>query len=144
MTSITIRRLGPDDATFLDRIAAEVFDEPVRPGRVAAYLREPNHMMVVAIDGDLVVGQCAGVVHRHPDKMTELYIDEVGVAPTHHRRGIARRMMEELFAWGREQGCEEAWVGTEVDNAPARSLYRGFGPKEEDTFVMYVIDVPGA
>src|SRR4051812_24330278 len=119
-----IRRLTAQDAHVLSRVAAEVFDEPIRPERLAAYLAEPNHLMLVAIVDGQVVGQVACVVHRHPDKPTELYVDEVGVTPALQRRGIARAMMQEAFAWGRELGCTWAWLGTEPDNAPAIGLYR--------------------
>ena len=37
---VEIRRLGPGDGHVLDRVAAEVFDEPVRPDRLAAYLAQ--------------------------------------------------------------------------------------------------------
>jgi RimJ/RimL family protein N-acetyltransferase len=85
--------------------------------------------MVLALDCNLVVGQCAGVIHRHPDKVTELYVDEVGTATSHLRQGIATVMLAELFAWGRELGCREAWLGTELDNVAAQGLYRSFGGK---------------
>ena len=75
---VVIRRLMPHDAAILDRIAVDVFDEPVDRTRLAAYLTEPGHFMFVATTGGEVVGQCAAVIHRHPDKVTELYIDEVG------------------------------------------------------------------
>jgi ribosomal protein S18 acetylase RimI-like enzyme len=124
---VELRRLGPGDAQVLDRVAAEVFDEPIRPERLAAYLAEPSYLMIVALVNGEVVGQVACALHRHPDKPTELYVDEVGVTPALQGRGIARRMIEDAFAWGRELGCEEAWVGTEPDNAAAIALYRGFG-----------------
>lgn len=122
-----LHRLQPGDEALLDHVAPDVFDEPVRPDRLRAYLATPGHLMVVALDDDLVVGQCAGVVHAHPDKATELYVDEVGTATSHLRHGIATAMMRELFAWGRELGCEEAWLGTELDNVAANRLYRAFG-----------------
>jgi aminoglycoside 6'-N-acetyltransferase I len=93
--------------------------------------------MVVAVCGGEVVGQIAAIVHRHPDKLTELYIDEVGVAPALHRQGIARRMLDTMLAIGRSLGCEEAWVGTEPDNVPARTLYESRGATAEP-FMMYV------
>ncbi|MBX3579178.1 MAG: GNAT family N-acetyltransferase [Rhizobiaceae bacterium] len=124
---IDYRLLRQGDDAVLGRVAAGVFDEPVRPDRVAAYLAEPNHHLLVAIADGLVVGQVAAVVHRHPDKPAELYIDEVGVGDDWLRRGIARRMMEAMFAFGRSIGCAECWVGTEGDNEPAIALYRGFG-----------------
>src|SRR4051812_45861398 len=122
--AFSLKRLAVDDEPSLAPIAPDVFDEPIDTARLAAYLREPGHLMVLAFEGDLVVGQCAGVIHRHPDKATELYVDEVGTASTHRRQGIARAMLAELFAWGRELGCEEAWLGTELDNDAANALYR--------------------
>lgn len=137
--NVEIRRLLSGDDAVVMRVAEDVFDEPVRPDRLAGYLAAPGHLMFVAVADGVVVGQCAAVVHRHPDKVTELYIDEVGVSPAFRRQGIARKLLDAMFALGREQGCGEAWVGTEPDNAAARALYerRGepHGPAEE--FVMY-------
>jgi len=56
-------------------------------------------------------------------------------------QGIARRMLDEMFALGKLLGCEEAWVGTELDNEPARGLYRARKPGTEEPFVMYVYDL---
>lgn len=136
--SLFVRRLGPGDSALLDAIGNDVFDEPVHAGRLAAYLVAPGHLMVLAFDAGLVVGQCAAVIHRHPDKPTELYVDEVGTASTHRRRGIARMMLDEMFAWGRELGCEEAWLGTELDNDPAIALYRGYAPVEDEAIQYYL------
>jgi len=137
---IAIRRIGRGDSGRFDRVADEVFDEAVDHRRLLAYLAEPGHLMVVALRGGEVIGQVAAVVHRHPDKPTELYIDEVGVAPAFQRRGIARRMLAAMFAWGRELGCEEAWVGTEPDNLPARALYES-GDAEAEPLLMYVYEL---
>jgi ribosomal protein S18 acetylase RimI-like enzyme len=134
---IQTRLLGPTDTAILDRIAVDVFDEPVDPKRLAAYLSAPGHFMIVALAGDVVVGQCAAVIHRHPEKPTELYIDEMGVTPSLWRQGIARRMLNEMFALGKSMGCGEAWVGTEHENAAAKGLYEGRGATGEP-FVMYL------
>jgi ribosomal protein S18 acetylase RimI-like enzyme len=139
--SVTVRRMKPGDETLFQKIAPDVFDEPIHAERLLAYLREPGHIMVLAFEGDLVVGQCAGVIHRHPDKPAELYVDEVGTGSTHLRRGIARMMMDELFAWGRELGCVEAWLGTETDNEPAKSLYRRYRPTEDETIQYFLFDL---
>jgi aminoglycoside 6'-N-acetyltransferase I len=133
---LEIRHVKPGDEALFDRVAVDVFDAPIDAGRLAAYLAEPGHHMLVALHQGEVVAQVAAVIHRHPDKPTELYIDEVGVTPALQRQGIARRMVAEMFALGRELGCEEAWVGTEPDNAAARALYESHGAKGEP-FVMY-------
>ena len=137
---IEIREVKAGDDTLFDRVAEDVFDEPVHRRSLAAYLAAPNHHMLVAIHDGEVVAQVAAVIHRHPDKPTELYIDEVGVTPALQRQGIARRMVEEMLALGKALGCEEAWVGTEHDNGPARGLYESRGAAAEP-FVMYVYEL---
>jgi len=135
-----IIRVGPAAATLLERVAEDVFDEAIDPARLAAYVAEPGHLMVVAVADGEVVGQARGMVHRHPDQPTELYIDNLGVTPARRREGLATRMLDELIDWGRSLGCEEAWVGTEIDNEAARELYEGRGSAAE-TFVMYVYEL---
>jgi ribosomal protein S18 acetylase RimI-like enzyme len=135
---LEIRRVKPGDEPVFDRVADAVFDEPVDPARLAAYLAEPGHHMLVALRAGEVVAQVAAVIHRHPDKPTELYIDEVGVTPTLQRQGLAGRMLDEMLALGKALGCEEAWVGTEPDNIAARSLYESRRTTAEP-FVMYVL-----
>ena len=139
MTDIV--RLTPHNAGLLARVADEVFDEPVDAARLAAYAVAPGHFMLLAVADTVVVGQCAAVIHRHPDKVTELYIDEVGVAEAFRRQGLARRMLDAMFAIGRAEGAGEAWVGTEPDNVAARRLYDAFAPKEADLFVMYLYEI---
>ena len=136
--SVETRYVTPSDSALFEKIAPEVFDEPVRPDRLAAYLAEPGHHLMVAIADGQIVAQCAAVVHRHPDKVTELYIDEVGVSPAYQRRGIARRLLDEMCAFGKSIGCVEAWVGTETDNTPARALYESARQVPGEPFVMYL------
>jgi ribosomal protein S18 acetylase RimI-like enzyme len=136
--TIEIRHLGPADAALFDRVADGVFDHAIDRQRLADYLATPGHHFVAALADGRMVGQVAAVVHRHPDaRPTELYIDEVAVAPEFQRRGIARRMIEAMFALGCDLGCEEAWVGTEPDNLPAQRLYERHSQPVEP-FVMYV------
>jgi len=137
---VDIVRVGPAETDLLERVAEDVFDDAIDPRRLAAYVAEPGHLMVVAVSGGEVIGQARGMVHRHPDQPTELYIDNLGVTPERRREGVAMRLLDELVAWGRSLGCEEAWVGTEVDNAPARALYEGRG-SEAETIVMYAYEL---
>jgi aminoglycoside 6'-N-acetyltransferase I len=135
-----IIRFGPTDAALLHRIALDVFDEDIDPARVAAYLAQPGHLMVLAVTDGEVVGQARGMIHRHPDLPTELYIDNLGVTPDRRRERLATKLLDELVAWGIELGCEEAWVGTEPDNEAARALYAKRGA-EAETFVMFAYEL---
>jgi aminoglycoside 6'-N-acetyltransferase I len=137
---IDIKQLKSGDEAILDRVAAEVFDEPIDAARLAAYLADLRHHLFVAVTNGEVVGQVAAVMVRHPDKPAELFIDEVGVAPAWRRKGIARKLLDEMLALGKALGCEEAWVGTEMDNLPARALYESYGVPG-GRFVMYTFDL---
>ena len=130
-TPLTIRMLGPDDAALLDHVAPGVFDNSIEPRWAAEFLADARHHMAVALEGGLVVGMASAVHYVHPDKSPELWVNEVGVAPSHQQQGIGQQLLRALFERGRELGCTEAWLGTEVDNVAARRLYATVGGKEE-------------
>ncbi|HEU4564345.1 MAG TPA: GNAT family N-acetyltransferase [Gemmatimonadaceae bacterium] len=135
---VTVRILGAGDAAALERVAPVVFDHDVDARLTAELLADPRHHLAVALDGDTVVGFASAVHYLHPDKAPELWVNELGVAPTHWRRGIARRLLEALFARGRELGCREAWVLTEQWNDAARRLYAAAGGEESPDPVVMV------
>ncbi|HZF68169.1 MAG TPA: GNAT family N-acetyltransferase [Gemmatirosa sp.] len=136
MTGVEIRLLGRADLGVLDRVAADVFDGPVAARWAAAFLDDARHHLLVALDDGVVVGMVSAVDYVHPDKAPQLWINEIGVAPTHQRRGIGRALMQAALAHGRALGCTEAWLGTEPDNLPARRLYESVGSAAEP-FVLY-------
>ena len=122
-----IRMLGPEDEAVLRRVAPGVFDHDVDPGLSSELLRDPRHHLAVALESGTVVGFASGVHYVHPDKPAELWVNEVGVAPTHQRRGLGRELLMALFARGRELGCREAWVLTSPANGAAVRLYESVG-----------------
>ena len=128
---VTIRKLGPGDCRVLDDVAGEVFDHRVDRALAREFLSDPRHHLVVACAGTTVVGMATALHYVHPDKPTELWINEIGVAPPYRRRGIATRLLEALFAHGRAIGCREAWLGTEESNLAARRLYAKVRGREE-------------
>lgn len=124
---VDIRILTIRDAQLFSIIADDVFDEPINPEYVAAFLADPRHHIAVGIDDGVIVGFASGVDYIHPDKPAELWINEVGVAPTHQGRGLGRRILDCLLSHGRSIGCHTAWVVTENGNAPAKALYASAG-----------------
>lgn len=120
---IEILLLGPGDEARLGSLHPDVFDGPIRDGRLREFLEDPRHHLAVAVDDDLVVGFGSAVHYVHPDKEPELWINEVGVAAPYRRRGLARALLRRLFRLGEDLGCREAWVLTERENGPAVRLY---------------------
>ncbi|HUV33165.1 MAG TPA: GNAT family N-acetyltransferase [Devosiaceae bacterium] len=124
MSGIEIRVSRDGDAAVLGNVSPDVFDNAIKPELAEAYLAEPLFHLVVALDGDKVVGMASGLVHFHPDKQPEFLVNEVGVDDAYLRRGIGTRLMSAILEAARGAGCREVWLGTEAANAVALGLYR--------------------
>ena len=135
MTNLEVRLLNSDDIDALAAVADGVFDGPVQPQLARAFLSDARHHLCVAIQDGVIVGMVSAVDYVHPDKARQLWINEVGVAPSHQRRGIGRRMMDAMLDHGRSLGCTEAWVATDSDNIPANNLYSSFGSSVESSVI---------
>ena len=127
MSTIEIRILTQVDAPLLETVAPDVFDEPIDANWSAEFLADSRHHLAVAVEEGVIVGMASAVHYVHPDKPPELWINEVGVAETHRRRGLARRLLEALFERGRGLGCSEAWVLADQSNTTAHRLYESAG-----------------
>jgi ribosomal protein S18 acetylase RimI-like enzyme len=128
--AVVVRCLGRGEAGVLRHVARDVFDHDLRPDYLQAFFDDPHSLLAVGIDDGVVVGMASGLVYGHPDKPLQLFVNEVGVAPSHQRRGLGRELVRCLLARGRELGCAEAWVATEEENAAARRLYAATGGRE--------------
>ncbi len=126
------------NSVLLDRVAEGVFDKPIRPDRLARYLANPANLLAVVVKGDLIIGQCMCVIHDHPDKESELYLDEIGTGDDWRRMGVALALMDAVFARADVLGIDEIWLGTEPDNSAARRLYEKTGAKGEPAIIYYL------
>lgn len=136
-----IRLLTSADRLVLQTVAEGVFDDAVDRALTAEFLDDPRHHICVAIDNGVVVGFASAVHYVHPDKPSELWINEVGVAPAFQRRGLARAILQELLSHARSLGCTEAWVLTDEDNRAARALYNSVGGEETPPQLMVNFDL---
>ncbi len=128
--AIEIKILRAGDDPVLANVAPDLFDNPIDPDLTKEFLADPRHHLAVAIDDGLVVAFASGVDYIHPDKPRELWINEVAVAPTHRRRGLAKSVLNALFEAGRNRHCTEAWVLTDRANPAAMALYSSLGGTE--------------
>jgi ribosomal protein S18 acetylase RimI-like enzyme len=127
---IEIRILCSGDESVLLNVADQVFDNAIDPDLTKEFLADPRHHLAVAIDDGLVVAFASAVHYIHPDKPPQLWINEVAVAPTHRRRGLATAVLQALFEVGRAHRCTEAWVLTDRTNIAAMALYSSVGGTE--------------
>jgi ribosomal protein S18 acetylase RimI-like enzyme len=139
-----IRRLTSDDQALV-LAAAHLFDGPPLPGATATFLGLPGHHLLFAFDGDKPIGFISGVELTHPDKGTEMFLYELGVAEPHQRHGVGSALVRALASMAAERGCYGMFVLTEADNEPALRTYRraGAGPSESAEMLTWTFADPG-
>lgn len=121
---LEIRILTDADQDLFEAVADGVFDFAIEPKLVAEFLR-------------VIVGFVSAVHYVHPDKRPQFWINEVAVAPSYRRRGVARAMLKEVLSLGRQLNCSEAWVLTDELNTAANALYHSVDGKPSHGVVMY-------
>ena len=120
---IDVMILTAMDTSVLERVEDDVFDNPVQLQLAAQYLSNPGNLLAVAVQQNVVVGMASAIAYVHPDKPSQLFINEVGVCERCQRQGLGKRLMHALLERGKVMGCAEAWVATEESNLAARALY---------------------
>lgn len=140
---IEIKLLTPTDLALLSNVTADVFDDPIVPASAREFINDPRHRLVAAIDEGVIVGFVSSVIYVHPDKPgPELWINEVGVAPSHQGQGLGKRLMQRTLEIGKESGCTVAWVLTDRDNTAAMALYKSVkGIKDKSDTVMFEFEL---
>jgi ribosomal protein S18 acetylase RimI-like enzyme len=139
-----IRPATTDDAYTIARMRAAMWDEmnPDKPApreyREALYvywyelLESGRAVGWIAEDGS-AVGVAMLLIHDHPPRphgaIRRGYVTNVYVAPEHRRRGVGRRLMETVIAYGREHDFQRLELRT---SDMGRDLYEsvGFEPAE--------------
>lgn len=89
--------------------------------RLLANLALPAAFMSVVEDGR-AVGWAMGVVERGHIGLHDLVVD-----PAARGRGLGRRLVAALLAYGRAQGANAAYLQSREDDDAARRLYAPFG-----------------
>ena len=119
MTTVVVRMLGADDAARFDAAAAGFLDG-IDAKVAAALVDDPSRHVAIAIDDGGIVGVAFAMLED--GRTGELVVADLVVAPSHRRRGIARRLLARLLEHGRSLGCVEATLETGRDDAPVRAL----------------------
>jgi aminoglycoside 3-N-acetyltransferase I len=123
-------------------LAADLFDAPPLAAATERFLADPTHHLLLAYDeAGRAVGMISGVETTHPDKGTEMFVYELGVAPAARLQGVATELVRTLADIARKSGCYGMWVATEPDNEAAKATYRKAGANEEAPFVLLSWDL---
>lgn len=114
----------PDD---LDGVCAVDDASFTHPWTRDMYLWEAEHSdvargFVAAHPADGIVGYCAVWV-----VFDELQVNNLAILPSWRRRGLAHRLLAEVFAAARAEGATCATLEVRATNTAAIALYEGLG-----------------
>jgi ribosomal-protein-alanine N-acetyltransferase len=123
--AIRIRRMRIDED--LDGIGAVDAASFTNPWTRDMYLWEAAHSDVARVfvavhDEAGIVAYCAVWV-----VFDELQVNNLAVLPAWRARGLARRLLAEVFRAARDEGATCATLEVRASNAPAIALYEGLG-----------------
>ena len=120
------------DLDAMVRAGDALFDNAIKPEQAEAFFDDPNHFMMLAYHESLLVGMASAMRYYHPDKAPGMFIMEAGVIEAYQSKGIGRNLIREVCRVGRDEGCKEIWIATEISNMAAQKCYLGAGAKQDD------------
>jgi GNAT superfamily N-acetyltransferase len=104
--------------------------DPISYYDIAAMIEDPNVQVIVAVDGDLIVG--SGYAKEKPsdhfvDPPTHCFLGFMFVRPEYRGRGINGLVTEVLLDWARERGLTEVHLRVYDVNEGAVRAYEKAG-----------------
>ncbi len=104
---------------------------------------DPNNTQVNGLCAEKN-GELLGIVHYilHPTTgqiNPVCYMQDVFVAPTHRRKGIGKRMVEEVTKIAAKEKWARMYWLTSPDNKEAKAMYENFGIKLD--FNLYILPI---
>jgi ribosomal protein S18 acetylase RimI-like enzyme len=142
---LTVKRIGEQDdlAGLVADINGAHWDDANDMGAyqvtdLAAYLRRTDTAFFACYQGARFLGMGSGRLEMKPyDRARWFYLDELDVVVNGRRQGAGSALLEAFLAHAEALGCEELWLGTELQNDAARALYDAAGPQERASFLGY-------
>lgn len=117
------------EAELLAVMARELVESGLRPSwdaaRIAWHIRHPDSVVLAARAGPAVAGFA---MMRYGDDTAHLNL--LAVAPSHRRRGIARRLVRWLEETALTAGTFTIRLELRSGNSPARAFYTSLGYRE--------------
>jgi aminoglycoside 3-N-acetyltransferase I len=129
-----LKRLTAGDrelAKVLFSVMAEVFDEgseELSDGYIDRLLGREDFWAIAAFIGnDIVGGLTAHTLPMTRAEYSEIFIYDIAVRSEHQRKGIGRRLVEELRAQAAGTGITDLFVPADNEDAHALDFYRALG-----------------
>jgi ribosomal protein S18 acetylase RimI-like enzyme len=145
---ITIRRANPDEIQKLQDLNDDAFannpqldpdlkldwaQSDTGKNYFTDTIANPKNILLVAEDQGMLVGYIAGSPKHYGHRRSRyIELDNLGVAQTYRRRGIASQLIEKFLEWAEEQGFQKVYLSSYFKNSQAITFYKEMGFSEID------------
>jgi len=128
MRAVQLRRGTAADVAAMYQLDCLCFEKPFRFDlrTMRRFALKPGSIVVVAEDGDLLVGFVILDVTRRKI-LPSAYLVTLDVHPEYRRRGIAQELMREVMGRALEQAVTHVNLHVHVGNFAALRFYEAFG-----------------
>lgn len=124
--TVVVRQASLADHPALVALESRSQLRPWSPEQLLEELQHPAATVLVADDGESLAAMVA--VRLIVD---ELWVLQVGTAPSARRKGLARNLLRAALSSSTAAAAKEAWLEVRASNASAIALYRSFGFQEQ-------------
>ena len=124
MTKITLRKMIDKDLEKVSLIEKEIFADPWSYNAFKTDLENEMAYPIVAEFDDTVIGYSNLYIVAG-----EVQIGNFAVAPGHRKKGVGKKIMNEILKIAGERKCNVIFLEVRESNEPARALYTSFGFK---------------
>lgn len=101
-----------------------------------SFLSNTNNILILATHDDKPIGFLTAYIMPRLERTAHMaYFYEIEVSPNFRKKRIGTRMVNLLMIQLRNQGVSSCWVGTDIDNEAALSLYESTGAKREPELI---------
>lgn len=138
---MTIRKAQPSDAPALHVLMCELIDHPEDAAHIEAILQkiaeDDHYYLLLLCEGEELCASAMGVYCYDILCGGFLVIENVIVSSAHRRKGLGKKLFDELERWGKARGCTYSMLVSGKQRKEAHRMYEALGYTLEAGFRKY-------
>lgn len=144
MNQRVFKRLDIRDLNLVTQMEVNFRSDFICKENAQEFLSSPQCWLYACIEDNCIIGFAYGYqLNRLNNCGNMLYLHEVGVLPSYHRQGIARRMLTEIKDLSKGIGISKIFLFTQKSNTPACALYEslnGIAAHDDDVAYFFKLE----
>ena len=139
-----IEKCGPDQVAEWVVLRCALWpdeDHEVMAREAPVMLAQPDGLVLLALEGDVVAGFAEAAIRRDYVNGCETspvaFVEGIYVVPDQRGRGVARALITAVEDWALEQGLKELASDALLDNARSHAMHQALGFAETERVVYF-------